>query len=583
MNAFKSGQTSFVSVIRNQKKTSINVFDLVVGDVVVIKGGEKVPADIRVFRCSGIKVDNSPLNGETKPVTITTGPGEHGLKDAMEATNMMFYSTLIKDGEGLGIVIKTGVDTFMGKIADLAQSAGDGMTTLQREINDFIHLIAIVAVSIGLLFFILGFIINYPIITNFLFCIGIIVANVPEGLLSTVTICLVITAKKMQKKNVLVKNLQSVETLGSITCICSDKTGTLTQNKMKVVHLFYDGKIFKTESYFKDIEVDGRIVCNSVYNPEDIGFKYLQLNAVCGLEDEFENQVTEEYENFKKFLNEEIEKNKKNPDFKENDARDRIAKLLENEFQEFYKKHPEERTSKKKNASELGIMKFFDSIKPIEELKASFPESKAKIPFSSVYKYSCLIRENRADKAPYMNDGANFYAAVKGAPDLLIKRCKRYMKDGREFPIDNAFMERFELANRTFALKGERVLGFALFKLGGSQYPKNFEVKVRFENVKKPGSDVEESVPIANFPLDDLCFVGLVGMEDPPRVGVREAISICKRAGIKVIMVTGDQTLTAASIAEQIGIIDDLNNTPELIKHRFKDMTLEEAEKVSNV
>ena len=116
-----------------------------------------------------------------------------------------------------------------------------------------------------------------------------------------------------------------------------------------------------------------------------------------------------------------------------------------------------------------------------------------------------------------------------------------------------------------------------------NQYDNDFNVEIKFEKIKKPGSSVEETCPSANFKLNDLCFVGLVGMEDPPRNGVKEAISICKKAGIKVIMVTGDQTLTAASIAEQIGIIDDLNNTPELIKYRNKDMTLEEAERVSNV
>jgi magnesium-transporting ATPase (P-type) len=228
-------------------------------------------------------------------------------------------------------------------------------------------------------------------------------------------------------------------------------------------------------------------------------------------------------------------------------------------------------------------MKFFDTVQDLEKTKSDFPSlEKHKIPFSSVYKYSALIRKKNINKFPF-NDDCHYYAAVKGAPDLLINRCTRYMKNGKEYNIDNEFMEKFWLANRTFALKGERVLGFALYRCDPKDYPQDFEFKVWFGKMKKPGSDIEETVPKANIPLDDLCFVGLVGMEDPPRPGVKEAIAICKKAGIKVIMVTGDQTLTAASIAEQIGIIDDLNNTPELIKYKFKDMTLEEAEKVSNV
>jgi len=471
----------------------------------------------------------------------------------------------------------------MGKIADLASSAGDQMTSLQREINDFIHLIAIVAISIGIIFFILGFIIQYPIITNFLFCIGIIVANVPEGLITTVTICLVITAKKMQKKNVLVKNLQSVETLGSITCICSDKTGTLTQNKMKVVHLFYDCQIYKADKDLKNIEADGQIVCDSLYNKDSAGFKILQMNAVCGLEDDFQKEISDDYDPFKYKVNKEIESSKaRNIQYDEKLIREKYKQELKNEFEDFYKNNRNERTSIKKNASELGIMKFFDEIKSIEETRNDFPELSQKIPFNSVYKYSCLIREKKNFNSPF-NDDSFYYASVKGAPDLLIKRCTRYMRNGVEYKIDKDFEEKFKQANKTFALKGERVLGFALYRCPKAQYPKGFEFKVTFDKVKKPGSDTEETVPKANFPLDDLCFVGLVGMEDPPRVGVKEAITKCKKAGIKVIMVTGDQTLTAASIAEQIGIIDDLNNTPELIKSRFQNMTLEEAEKISNV
>jgi len=471
----------------------------------------------------------------------------------------------------------------MGKIADLASSAGDVMTSLQREINDFIHLIAIVAISFGIVFFILGIIIQYPIITNFLFCIGIIVANVPEGLITTVTICLVITAKKMQKKNVLVKNLQSVETLGSITCICSDKTGTLTQNKMKVVHLFYDNIIYKTESHLKDIEVDGTVVCKNVFEPDSVGFKYLQMNAICGLEDEFQKDITEDWDEFRNNLNKEIEANKNRPDYNEDKIRSNLKQSLAEKFKIFYKENPGERSSVNKNASELGIMKFFESVEDIDNTKLNFPAMvKEKIPFSSVYKYSCLLRKKNINTKPF-NDGCYYYAAVKGAPDLLIERCKKYMENGEEKNIDDAFIEKFKLANKTFALKGERVLGFALYRCNPIDYPDGFKFEIKFDKIKKPGSDVEETVPKANFPLDNLCFVGLVGMEDPPRPGVREAVKICKDAGIKVIMVTGDQTLTAASIAEQIGIIDDLNNSPELIMHKFKDMTLEEAEKISNV
>jgi len=473
----------------------------------------------------------------------------------------------------------------MGKIADLASSAGDQMTSLQREINDFIHLIAIVAVSIGILFFILGFIIKYPIITNFLFCIGIIVANVPEGLITTVTICLVITAKKMQKKNVLVKNLQSVETLGSITCICSDKTGTLTQNQMKVVHLFYDCQIFKGEEYLKDIEVDGKIVCDRKYDQDQDGFKYLKVNAIGGLEDDFQREITEDWDVYRNLLSKEIAAQKDLPGYDDKELQKSLKLKLQDEFKNWFENKDNiiDRTSVKKNASELGIMKFYEKLEDINITREKFPEQKNKIPFNSVYKYSCMFRENKSNEPVFRNDPCHFYACFKGAPDLLIKRCKRYMKKGKEYPIDNEFTEKFDLANRTFALKGERVLGFAMYRCPPDSYPSSFQFQVNFDKKLNPATNQEETIPKPNIPDNDLCFVGLIGMEDPPRPGVKEAVKICRDAGIKVIMVTGDQTLTAASIAEQIGIIENLSDTPELIKHRFKDMTLEEAEKVSNV
>ena len=205
-----------------------------------------------------MKVDNSPLTGESIPVKIGTECGEKGKTDAMEALNIIFYSTLCKEGEGIGVVTEIGANTFMGKIADLASSSESAMTTLQIEIDKFIKLIAIISVSIGLIFFALGFAINYPIVTNFIFAIGIVVANVPEGLGYSVTTILAIVATKMYSRKVFIKNLQSVETLGSITCICSDKTGTLTQNKMSVVHLWYDLKIKRTTFFalsFASIDV----------------------------------------------------------------------------------------------------------------------------------------------------------------------------------------------------------------------------------------------------------------------------------------------------------------------------------------
>lgn len=210
---------------------------------------------------------------------------------------------MAKDGIATAIVFKTGPETYMGKIADLTISAEATETTLQKEINAFIKIIAIVAVFLGVLFFVLGFIIRYPVITNFIFAIGIVVANVPEGLIAALTVCLTLTAKRMFKNNIMVKNLQSVETLGAITCICSDKTGTLTQNKMTVVHLWYDKNFRKVKPNQKDIEVDNDLYKLQLYEKTDHTFEMLKIGGVCGSENDFVQDVPDDFPPFLKDIN----------------------------------------------------------------------------------------------------------------------------------------------------------------------------------------------------------------------------------------------------------------------------------------
>jgi len=216
MDSFKGYQDAKVFVRRKKNNVSIeeeiSAEDLVMGDVVKVKMGDKIPADIRVIDSINLKVDNAPLTGESEHVVIDGTCGEEGYKDPKESKKTIFFSTLCTVGEGWGVVIQTGANTFMGRIADLASSAQTTVTPIQREVMYFIKMIALIAVSIGVLFFCLGFIIKYPIIFNFIFSIGIIVANVPEGLLSSFTICMAIIAKKLYNKKMLVKNLQSVET-----------------------------------------------------------------------------------------------------------------------------------------------------------------------------------------------------------------------------------------------------------------------------------------------------------------------------------------------------------------------------------
>merc|ERR1711990_398527 len=193
----------------------------------------------------GLKVDNSSLTGESEPQARSP---EFTHENPLETKNLAFFSTNAVEGTCVGMVVNIGDNTVMGRIAGLASGLEGGQTPIAKEIEHFIHIITGVAVFLGVSFFIIAFILGYNWLDAVIFLIGIIVANVPEGLLATVTVCLTLTAKRMAAKNCLVKNLEAVETLGSTSCICSDKTGTLTQNRMTVAHMWFDNKIVEADT-----------------------------------------------------------------------------------------------------------------------------------------------------------------------------------------------------------------------------------------------------------------------------------------------------------------------------------------------
>ncbi|XP_064444651.1 sodium/potassium-transporting ATPase subunit alpha-1 isoform X7 [Mirounga angustirostris] len=232
-------------VIRNGEKLSINAEEVVVGDLVEVKGGDRIPADLRIISANGCKVDNSSLTGESEPQTRSP---DFTNENPLETRNIAFFSTNCVEGTARGIVVYTGDRTVMGRIATLASGLEGGQTPIAAEIEHFIHIITGVAVFLGVSFFILSLILEYTWLEAVIFLIGIIVANVPEGLLATVTVCLTLTAKRMARKNCLVKNLEAVETLGSTSTICSDKTGTLTQNRMTVAHMWFDNQIHEADT-----------------------------------------------------------------------------------------------------------------------------------------------------------------------------------------------------------------------------------------------------------------------------------------------------------------------------------------------
>jgi len=231
MDDFKNFIPQKALCLRDGKQEKVEAQNLVVGDIIDLKGGDKIPADVILFKSNEMKVNNASLTGESEDLLRVANKME---KNIFESPNVGFFGTECTGGTGRGVVFRTGDDTVIGRIANLSQSADKKSTPLSNEIDRFIYIVSGVAFALGISFFLFGWYVGFEMVKNLVFAIGIIVANVPEGLLATVTVSLALTAKRMAGKFVLVKNMESVETLGSTSCICSDKTGTLTQNRMTV-------------------------------------------------------------------------------------------------------------------------------------------------------------------------------------------------------------------------------------------------------------------------------------------------------------------------------------------------------------
>ncbi|CAJ1087526.1 sodium/potassium-transporting ATPase subunit alpha-1 [Xyrichtys novacula] len=491
MDSFKNLVPQQALVIRDGEKMSINAEEVVSGDLVEVKGGDRVPADLRVISAHGCKVDNSSLTGESEPQIRTP---DFSNENPLETRNIVFFSTNCVEGTARGIVINTGDRTVMGRIATLASSLEGGKTPIAVEIEHFIHIITGVAVFIGVSFFILSLCLGYNWLEAIIFLIGIIVANVPEGLLATVTVCLTLTAKRMAKKNCLVKNLEAVETLGSTSTICSDKTGTLTQNRMTVAHMWFDNQIHEADT-----------TENQSGNSFDrSSATWSALSRVAGLC----NRAV--------FLADQHDV----PILKRNTAGD---------------------------ASESALLKCIElSCGSVSGMREKYPKL-AEIPFNSTNKYQLSIHTNTTPGE------TKHLLVMKGAPERIMDRCSTIMLSGKEQPLDEEMKDAFQSAYVDLGGLGERVLGFCHFQLPDDQFPDGFAF------------DTED----VNFPTENLCFIGLMAMIDPPRAAVPDAVGKCRSAGIKVIMVTGDHPITAKAIAKGVGIISEGNETVEDIAARL--------------
>lgn len=411
MDSFKKLVPQQATAIRNGETITLPVDKIVIGDIVDIVSGDRIPADVRVISASNFKVDNSALTGESEPQPrnhLCTSP------NPMETRNIAFFTTMAVEGSARGIVINTGDRTIIGRIATLTSTIKSGDTPIRKEIDHFIKLITCIAFSSGLVVFFASIFMGNTWIDAVLFLIGVIIATVPEGLLPTVTVALTLTAKRMASKNCLVKNLEAVETLGSTSVICSDKTGTLTQNRMTVAHIWFDDVI--TEMDTTGTEINAEAMEQLLLS---VTYRHLAHVGILCNKAEFE------------------------PD------QDNL---------------PIFRRECSGTGSEIGILKCFERyFGKSHELRKANPVC-CEIPFNSTTKLHFVVRNI---------DNVNI-VLMKGAPERVLDKCSTIMIRGQKRNMSVDWKNRFNSVYEELGGMGERVLGLCHCELDVNKFPKDF-------------------------------------------------------------------------------------------------------------
>jgi Ca2+-transporting ATPase len=474
--ALKKILPSTAKVIREDKESEILAAELVPGDLIVLEEGDNISADSRLVEALQFKVDNSTLTGESRPIRKTPEGMSGEGHNFVEMHNLIFAGTNVTSGSGKAVVFATGRNTEFSKIASLTQAVKEEKSPLQKEINKVARMIATIAILMGItLFAATIFVLNLPLTIALLFAIGLTVANVPEGLLPTVTLALAAAARKMVNENALIKRLSSVETLGSTTIICTDKTGTLTKNEMTVRKIWIPNEL---------IEVTG-----AGYTPHG---KFLHKGKEISYDEMKELKLLMRTAAFC------------------NDA-----KLVE----------PQKEGEKWKilgdpTEASLLVAAYKCDFNLEEELKR-IPRI-IELPFDSVRKSMSSIHQKENKKVAY----------IKGAPKKIISLSNQISEEGKIRPLPDEEKENIVKKHDELAEEGLRILAMAYKNL-----PDDF-TDYTPESVEK-----------------DMIFLGMMAMQDPPRPEVYDAVEQCHRAGIRIIMITGDYGLTARSIGEEIGIV----------------------------
>lgn len=451
LEALKKMSAPTCKVRREGRIITIKGEEVVPGDIVLLEAGNYVPADCRLLTSSNLKIEESSLTGETVPSLKEADcilPEKTALGDM---SNLAFATTVVVNGHGEAIVTDIGMNTKVGKIAKMIITNETPETPIQKKLGQVGKSLGIGCLIICLFIFIIGILKKIEPIEMFMTSVGLAVAAIPEGLPAIVTIMLSIGVTKMARKNSIIRKLPAVETLGSSSVICSDKTGTLTQNKMQVT---------------KIVDSRGEIADNQSAR------KLLELAAMCT-----DVEISES----------------KNTSYTLNGEPTEVA-IVEKALQ-----------------NGINKQELYQNSKRVTD-----------IPFDSNRKMMTTIHK--------VSHG--YCIITKGAPDVLLKHCNKIEEDGEIFNLDNSKLAKIEMENNKMADNALRVLAVAYSVV--EQLPN----QINSEQIE-----------------NNLTFVGLMGMIDPPREGVKEAVTTCRRAGIKTVMITGDHIATAKAIAKELGIL----------------------------
>ncbi len=477
------------TVIRDGRKRSILAADLVTGDVIVLSPGMKVPADCRLMGTGSLEVDESILTGESLPAVKMEGDLERDVP-IPERTNMAYMGTTVMGGEGNAIIVATGMGTEIGKITKLVLEENKGETPLTKQLDKLGKFLAIVALVIGSLLFLISWYDHGlrldldDMLTPLLIGISVMVAVIPEGLPVVVALTLTIGMQFMAKKNAIIRKLTGVETLGCTSVICTDKTGTLTKNEMTARKVFMGNRVFTLtgEGYGSKGHIleKGRRVGPSIDKDLEL---LLSMAMLCN-------------------------------DAKPLQGKDDLIGLPTDKALHFA-------------AQKAGL--------DINDLKELFPQIE-KIPFTSERKLMITFHQTP--------DGQEVLVVIKGAPEIILDLCAKELINGNELPLDAKKKERVQRINIEMGLKTYRNIAIAFSK-------------IRPEELKVPTK--EDQMDIRGYLQRAIMFTyaGTVSLWDPPRPEVAHAIKLCRSAGIKVVMITGDHEATALAIAQKIGILNE--------------------------